>query len=48
MFGFYNVQPSENTEVIRRSENVIDPGLNFVSSRKNKRLTYAWITSDQH
>jgi len=36
MFGFYNVQPSERTEVIRRSENVIDPGLKFVSKAKTK------------
>jgi hypothetical protein len=30
MFGLYNVQPGK-TEIIRRSENVIDAGLKFIS-----------------
>jgi hypothetical protein len=36
MPGFYNVQPSERTEIIRGSENVIDAGLKFISNAKTK------------
>jgi len=34
MPGSYNVQPSERTEIIRGSENVIDAGLKFISNAK--------------
>jgi two-component system sensor histidine kinase VicK len=36
MSGSYNVQPSERTEIIRGSENVIDAGLKFISNAKTK------------
>jgi two-component system sensor histidine kinase VicK len=36
MSGSYNVQPSERTEIIRGSENVIDAGLKFVSNAKTE------------
>jgi two-component system, OmpR family, sensor histidine kinase VicK len=34
MFGSYNVRPSERTEIIRGSENVIDAALKFASNTK--------------
>ncbi len=34
MPGCYNVQPSERTEIVRGSENVIDAGLKFISNAK--------------
>jgi two-component system, OmpR family, sensor histidine kinase VicK len=36
MPGSYNIQPSERTEIIRGSENVIDAGLKFISNAKTK------------
>ena len=36
MSGPYNVQPSERTQIIRGSENVIDAGLKFISNVKTK------------
>jgi two-component system sensor histidine kinase VicK len=36
MSGSYNVQPSERTEIIRGSENVIDAGLKFASNAKTE------------
>jgi hypothetical protein len=36
MSGSYNVQPSERTEIIRGSENVVDAGLKFISNTKAK------------
>jgi two-component system, OmpR family, sensor histidine kinase VicK len=36
MCGSYNVQPSERTEIIRGSENVVDAGLKFASNVKTK------------
>jgi two-component system sensor histidine kinase VicK len=36
MSGSYNVQPSERTEIIRGSENVVDAGLKFISNAKTK------------
>jgi hypothetical protein len=38
MSGSYNVQPSERTEIIRGSENVIDAGLKFISNANGKGL----------
>jgi hypothetical protein len=34
MSSSYNVQPSERTEIVRGSENVIDAGLKFISTAK--------------
>ena len=36
MSGSYNVQPSERTEIIRGSGNVIDAALKFTSNTKTK------------
>jgi two-component system, OmpR family, sensor histidine kinase VicK len=36
MSGSYNVQPSERTEIICGSENVVDAGLKFISNAKTK------------
>ena len=36
MPGPYDVQPSERTEIIRGSGNVIDAGLKFISNAKRK------------
>ena len=36
MSASYNVQPSERTEIIRGSQNVIDAGLKFISNTKTK------------
>ena len=36
MSGSYNVQPSERTEIIRGSDNVIDVVLKFASNTKTK------------
>jgi hypothetical protein len=46
MSGSYNVQPSERTEIIRGSQDVIDAGLKFISNANTK--IDAWITPDQH
>src|SRR5215469_1099916 len=34
MSGFYNVQTTDRTEIIRGSENVIDAALKFISNAK--------------
>ena len=36
MAGSYNVQPSERTEIIHGSENVIYAGFKFISNAKTK------------
>jgi two-component system, OmpR family, sensor histidine kinase VicK len=36
MSGSYNAQPSERTEIICRSDNVVDAGLKFISNAKTK------------